>query len=856
MRLDPARLAAAGLAQAKRDPLLWFRFSSEAQRRVFRSLNAGLETYLRAGNQAGKAQPLDEPIPTPSGWRKMGELQVGDEVFSCDGTITWVTGVFPQGEQPVVKMLFNDGSWTRCTMDHLWRVRTHQQQYHGVGGRSVLSTRDLVERWGERPSIANRASVELCEPVRYDERELPLAPYLLGALIGDGSLTTSVGFSGVDAEILDRIRGELPQGDLIREVPGSDCDWRITGGATLGALRDLGLFGHKTYDKFIPDKYLWAGVEQRVALLRGLMDTDGTCDQKGTSYFYTISPKLRDDFVALVQSLGGRCSVGEKRPFYTHKGERREGQKCYVILTRIDWTSVFHLSRKRARERVSSLTPDRKLVEIIPDGTAPCQCISVAHESKTYLTRGYIVTHNTTVAAYAVVALARGVSEVDGEALPVLESPNTGAILGKSYKQMSESTVKAVLNALGDWPHKVEKGSQNTVVAIRIKPDRCSSDDVGKWSRILVLPQDGEAPVGIRLDWAWADEPPKEDYWHELRARGRANRPFLRLITMTPLDRREWAWLEREFAGCAEPGKDGKVELRLTVFDNKALGPAHLKQLELQYAKDPLLKARLYGDYEDVVGQCPFDRDGMAIWDKRCRAGVLERVMDLDGHSPVDVETWFGPEKGEGYFVLADPSAGIKDERQEHDPAGILVVSRSKRQVVARWNGYEPAYRVGKIARKLADRYNHAMVAWERNSGYGEPFYMGLDGYGNVYMEHHHDARKVSFYERLGWTTTATSRGVIIGALQKAVIQDGLILLSGEALSSMRGFIMQRTGKVEAGSGRHDEDVILLGLACHLLETMAFYRTDESAGMEFERDVLGVREAYSSDPWAEAVGFD
>lgn len=453
----------------------------------------------------------------------------------------------------------------------------------------------------------------------------------------------------------------------------------------------------------------------------------------------------------------------------------------------------------------------------------------------------------TTIAAYMVVALARGVPEVDGERLPVLETPNTGAVLGKSYKQMSESAVKAVLAALGDWPHKVEKGSQNTVVAIRVKPDRVSSDDVSKWSRILILPQDGEKPVGMRLDWAWADEPPKEDYWHELRARGRANRPFLRLITMTPEDRREWAWLEREFAGCAEPGKDGKVELRLSVLDNKALGPQHLRNLELQWSKDPLFKARMYGEYVDMVGQCPFDREGMVRWEGRCRQGTPETYFGTDGGQKLTVETWFQPEKGEGYFVIADPSAGIKDEKCEHDPAGVIVVSRTKKQVVARWNGYEPAYRVGQLCAELGRKYNDAMVVWERNSGYGEAFYLGLQGYGNVYMEHHHDARRVSFYERLGWTTSATSRGTIIGALQKAVIQDGLVMLSGEALSSMRGFIVQRTGKVEAGYGRHDEDVILLGLACHLLETMPFYRVEESPGAVFEREVLGVRSSRWDD---------
>lgn len=460
----------------------------------------------------------------------------------------------------------------------------------------------------------------------------------------------------------------------------------------------------------------------------------------------------------------------------------------------------------------------------------------------------------TKVAATVAVALARGVSELDGERLPILESPNTGAVLGKSYKQMGESAIKALREALGDWPHKLEMGSQGTVIAVRVKPERAKSDDVRTWSRILILPQDGEKPVGMRLDWAWADEPPKEDYWHELRARGRANRPFLRVITMTPEDRREWAWLEREFAGCAEPGKEGKVELRLSVFDNKALSPAHLKELERVWKDDPLFKARVLGEYVDVVGQCPFDHAGMVRWEGRCRPGKRESLELFEGHGPFEVETWFEPERGEGYFVIADPSAGIQDAKGEHDPAGLIVVGRSSKRVAARWNGYRPAYQLGRLARVMAERYNGAMVVWERNSGYGEPFYIGLGGYGNVYMESHQDARSLTFFERLGWTTSATSRGAIVGALQKAVLQDGLVMLSAEALSSMRGFIMQRTGKVEAGSGRHDEDVILLGLAAHLLETVPFYRVEESDGERFERDVLHIRpvdERREEQAWAD-----
>lgn len=441
----------------------------------------------------------------------------------------------------------------------------------------------------------------------------------------------------------------------------------------------------------------------------------------------------------------------------------------------------------------------------------------------------------TTVAAYLAVALARGASMLGGVRLPVLDSPNVGAVLGKSYKQMAESSIKALREALGDWPHKLEMGAQGTVLAIRVKPERSRSDDWKTWSRILILPQDGEKPVGMRLDWAWADEPPKEDYWHELRARGKANRPFLKFITMTPENRTEWAWLEREFAGCGAPGKDGRIELRLSVFDNKALGPAHLKDLEQAWKSDPLLKARLHGEYVDMVGQCPFDSEGMARWESRLRAPAREEWIALgEGFSPFLTQVWWDAEPGEEYMVLADPSAGIKDEKREHDPAGVLVVGRGTKRLVARWNGYAPAYQVGRLARTLAERYNRALVVWERNSGYGEPFYMGLGGYGNVYIDHRVDSLHGTLFERLGWQTSATSRGAIVGALQKAVIEDGLVMLSGEALSSMRGFIMQRTGKVEAGAGRHDEDVILLGLACHLLETMPFYRVEKSASETLE----------------------
>ena len=106
------------------------------------------------------------------------------------------------------------------------------------------------------------------------------------------------------------------------------------------------------------------------------------------------------------------------------------------------------------------------------------------------------------------------------------------------------------------------------------------------------------------------------------------------------------------------------------------------------------------------------------------------------------------------------------------------------------------------------------------DSGYGEAFYLGVGTYGNIYVEHHRDSRSLPLSERLGWLTTATTRGTVIGALQKAIVQDGLLLYSATAVESLKDVVIDKNGRSEAKAGSHDEDMIVLGLAAHLMETM------------------------------------
>ncbi len=423
----------------------------------------------------------------------------------------------------------------------------------------------------------------------------------------------------------------------------------------------------------------------------------------------------------------------------------------------------------------------------------------------------------TVIGARCAVALMRGCEELDGEKLPHLGVPNVGVLLVQSYKQAEQGAIAALLDSIGDWPHHIVK-VQNTIQAVYVRPERSRSEDHNKWSKCIIMVSQGEFPSGMRLDWVWADEPPKEHYWTELRSRGKANRKFIKFITATPLDRREWGPLKEWYRGCEWPdGNNGRVEIRMSVYDNTALSAEHLKRLEREWKDDDLRDAKLMGEYVHAFGKCPFDSAGLVRWGSRCEKG-----MPLESDPRV---TWWADKchcVQRKMMLVADPSAGIFDAKNEHDPAGLIVGCRICRQVVARYNGYLQAHELGRMARGLADNFGRALVVHERNSGYGESFLLGLGNYGNVYIEHHGDRMK-AMTERIGWATTATSRGVIVGAVQKAIREDTVKVYSRECVDSLADVIIGADGKIQAAAGCHDEDMIIVGLFAHLCETLPVY---------------------------------
>lgn len=372
------------------------------------SPNSGIHEVIVTGAMGiGKAQPLTARVLTPTGWRAMGDVQVGDVLVNPEGGTTRVVGVHPQGVKPVYRVTFSDGAETECCDDHLWEVQTPSQRYRS-GASQVLALKDMRERLHD-PSGNRRFFVPMVAPVEMaPSAPLPMDPYALGVLLGDGGLTNATPrVTSADPEILDGLAAGLPTGVGLRRA--SKYDYRITTrplrrvNPLTEHLRDLGLQGLGSHEKFIPATYLTAAMPDRLAILQGLFDTDGSAAGSCVEYTST-SRRLVDGVRELVHSLGGTARVQSRTTHYTYRGQRKRGKVSYRLFAILPaGIAPFRLHRKLdAYTPGEKYGPSRSIEAVTAVGSVPCQCIQVDSPRGLYVTDDHIVTHNTALAMMTV----------------------------------------------------------------------------------------------------------------------------------------------------------------------------------------------------------------------------------------------------------------------------------------------------------------------------------------------------------------------------------------------------------------------------------------------------------------------
>ena len=355
---------------------------------------------------SGKAQPLYSKILTPSGFTTMGRVKVGDQVFDGDGNICKVTNVFPQGKRPIYEITTQGKNKIRVADNHLNSVWWYNETKH-CREDFVWTTEELIDKFNQYGHW-RRIRFDIPE-VNWEYQPVPLDPYLVGALIGDGSLSNNFGFSNSEEDVIYKINELIHDYDyeLVQYV-SSNYDW------SMRVIPDKYVSGKKTYfrqkiaelgldcrcvDKRIPDIYLYNDRSVRLSLLQGLFDTDGCINKSGDVEISTSSPQLSEDLSFLVRSLGIRDTVTPRQGKYKDDNGDHICNISYQHRLKIPNGLKFYTSKKHsARYKNRQHPPMRNITSIEYIGLEECQCIMVDSPKHTYISDDFLPTHNTTSA--------------------------------------------------------------------------------------------------------------------------------------------------------------------------------------------------------------------------------------------------------------------------------------------------------------------------------------------------------------------------------------------------------------------------------------------------------------------------
>jgi len=350
----------------------------------------------------GKQHPIDTQVQTPMGYTPIGQLKIGDQVIGSGGKPVKVTGVFPQGIKPAYRVTFTDGSSVEAGPEHLWTMRYFR------GGRKladIVLTTDQIRlgakvqtRWpGRGVSTLNLSKTHLYLPLLKGPIEfkpagkLSIPPYTLGVLIANGATQTQTSVT-THTQDWPEIKRHLSREGV--SIGATNVYGNATRTGVLGlrdALRELQL-DTLSIKKRIPNQYLRAAPQERLALLQGLLDSDGSISRTRNRVVYcTRSRGLAHDVVELVQCLGGLASIRE----YDRSSERK-GTEFHVRIRLPPGVKPFRLKRKAQRYKIKLRhypTRSVRSIEYVRD--VESVCIAVAAADSLYCVENAILTHNT-----------------------------------------------------------------------------------------------------------------------------------------------------------------------------------------------------------------------------------------------------------------------------------------------------------------------------------------------------------------------------------------------------------------------------------------------------------------------------
>lgn len=449
----------------------------------------------------GKLSQYEEKIMTPAGYKKARDIQIGDKVLTPQGKEANVINVQDYPKEEIYKVTFTDGRSALVGGPHYWKAaRTYTHKYWDKESKSfrkypkggskpnwkIITTEKLLEDLNSHSGENRGWFIPLCEKANHIEKKHLIPPYILGALLGDGSLHKDISIGNDDKEILEKIikeskdkPWEITYRDYTeKENSKSSVNYKINfinASAFKEELKRLGLENTYSDDKFIPEEYKYDSFENRIQLLQGLMDTDGTVLNKKRSpraSYYTNSPRLRDDVIELCSGLGAsRCTQ-----YKSKKGTYRVD-----IIFPDNSFPIFHLARKQNyidEEYSKDKTLCRKkfkprvlhIKSIEKTDLIGGKCIEIDDEERLYLTNNYIVTHNSFLSALIILYISVCVSLMRNPYKYFGLSPATllaQVLISYSIKKSRELLLAPFLNIMGSSPYFEKVNRKDTMKELK-----------------------------------------------------------------------------------------------------------------------------------------------------------------------------------------------------------------------------------------------------------------------------------------------------------------------------------------------------------------------------------------------------
>ena len=367
-------------------------------------------------------QPWDSKVATPYGFVNICDLKAGDEICDTKGGVQRVNYIIDKGVQDSVEFTLRDGRKVRSALSHHWKVKERHGYVLDVAASDII---DYINKERERSKSRKHKHVNLyripmsapCHFVDKYREARTIHPYVLGFLLGDGCISKKahsiyISVPKQDLEVVDYFN-KLGYNTVIDDKTDPECmHYAIRGCGIRKKLETLGLLGCLSADKFIPDAYKYAPIEERKELLRGLFDSDGSCEERtGQASYHSTSIRLIKDIQEVIWSLGGIANYSTfEETVGSIKGKQYIFKESYMLRVRIeDDTELFRFERKRSRAKHNSERRQQLYLGIVDYKILePTQmyCINVSDDEHLYLTDNYVVTRNCGKTFAAVLSVA------------------------------------------------------------------------------------------------------------------------------------------------------------------------------------------------------------------------------------------------------------------------------------------------------------------------------------------------------------------------------------------------------------------------------------------------------------------